>query len=87
MATPEEIEQLERRRRKYRSLLSDLYKIRNKMSKFSTNYQSFVTLLDDSVQIDEKMFENDEILSIKKELESVKSDLNSNLIPRVSSKT
>lgn len=87
MATPEEIEQLERRRRKYRSLLSDLYKIRNKMSKFSTNYQSFVTLLDDSVQIDEKMFENDEILSIKKELESVKSDLNSHLIPRVSSKT
>ncbi len=87
MVTPEEIEQLERRRRKYRSLLSDLYKIRNKMSKFSTNYQSFVTLLDDSVQIDEKMFENDEILSIKKELESVKSDLNSNLIPRVSSKT
>lgn len=87
MATPEEIEQLERRRRKYRPLLSDLYKIRNKMSKFSTNYQSFVTLLDDSVQIDEKMFENDEILSIKKELESVKSDLNSNLIPRVSSKT
>lgn len=87
MATPEEIEQLERRRRKYRLLLSDLYKIRNKMSKFSTNYQSFVTLLDDSVQIDEKMFENDEILSIKKEVENVKSDLNSNLIPRVSSKT
>ena len=87
MATPEELERIERIRRKYRALLSDLYKIRNKMSKLSTNYQSFVSLLDDSVQIDEKMFENDEIINIKKELDSIKNDLNGNLIQRVSSKT
>ena len=84
MATPEEIEKI---KRKYRALLSDLYQIRNKMSKLSTNYQSFTTLLDESVQIDERMIDNDEILSIKSELDSVKSDLNNNLISRVARKT
>lgn len=87
MATSEEIEQMERLRRKYRNLLNELYKIRNKMNKLSTNYQTFSSLLEDTVQIDEKMFEEEEILIIKKELESVKSDLNGNLIQRVASKT
>lgn len=87
MATPEELERIERIKRKYRNLLSDLYKIRNKLSKLSSNYQSFITHLEDNVQIDEEMFENEEILSIKKEIESIKSDINGNLIPRVSSKT
>ena len=87
MATPEELERIERIKRKYRNLLSDLYKIRNKLSKLSSNYQSFIAHLEDNVQIDEEMFENEEILSIKKEIESIKSDINGNLIPRVSSKT
>lgn len=87
MATPEELEVLERTKRKYKALLTDLLKIRNKLDKFSTNYNLFIELLADNVELNNKMFDNNELLDIKKEIENVKSDINGNLIPRVASKT
>jgi hypothetical protein len=83
MATIEDSEKI---RYKYKILLNDLQKIRNEMKKLSTNNQSFIELLEDTVQINEKMFENEEINNIRKELDYLKKDLNDNLISRVANK-
>lgn len=89
MLTQEEILEIERReriRRKYRSMLEQLYRINNKMSDLKQNYKDYLTFFSSNVQIDGEMFDNDELNEIKDDIEFISSDLSNKLISMVSRK-
>ena len=82
----QEIEQRERIRRKYRSMLDQLYRINNKMSILKKNYKDYLIFFSNNIQIDGDMFDNDEFNGIKEDIEFIHDDLNNKLISMVSRK-
>lgn len=89
MLTQEEILEMERReriRRKYRSMLNQLYRINNKIDNLEENYKEFLTFLSGNVQINNEMFENIELNNIKDDIKYIQNDLSNKLISMVSRK-
>lgn len=88
--TEEELERERQRaiiRAKYRNLLHDLQRIKGKVDKFYSNYQELEDSLEANVLVDEKKYDEKNFTGIRKEIESIKSDLSTNLIPRVANKS
>ncbi len=81
-----EMERKERIRRKYRSMLNQLYRINSKLDNLKDDYKDFLSLLSSNVQIDGEMFDDEELNSIKSDIYYIKNNLSNNLISRVSRK-
>ena len=80
------LEEQEQLKKKYRMLLNDLTQIKNQLNKLTTSYHNILKDLDENIQIDNKMFDEDELTDIEQELNDIKYELNYNLINKITSK-